>query len=187
MKIKKGSFGYIRFMRKKTFIHLLILFIIALGIFFTGKYRYPDYSTMFSITAIVVCIPASMRTVSFIMFMIHKGIDRERYDECTAISGAVPLFFDSVITTSEKSYDVNVFALTHENIAGYSPDSAKDIKKLEGHLKDMAVKNGFKNINVRIFTDYQKFTSRLSKLSEDFSEKYETDDALYGLIGNLSL
>jgi len=185
--MKKGSFGYIRFMRKKTLIHLLILFLIAFGIFFAGRFRYPAYSTMFSLTAIVVCIPASMRTVSFIMFMIHKGTDEKTCRECQAAAGIVPLFFDSVITTPEKSYDVTVFALTHENIAGFCPDNGKDIKKLEDHLREMAVKNGFKGINVKIFTDYGKFISRLEKLAGDFSEKYETDDALYNLIGNLSL
>ena len=185
--MKKGSYGYIGYMRKKTLIHSIILFLIAFGIFFAGKILYPDHKTMFSLTAIVVCIPASMRTVSFIMFMIHKGLDREKYEECKELAGAVPLFFDSVITTTEKSYDVNVFALTHDNIAGFCADKDKDIKKLETHLKDMSVKNGFKNINVHIFTDYPKFTSRLKKLSDDFKEKHETDDALFRLIGNLSL
>ncbi|MBO6112297.1 MAG: hypothetical protein J6P45_04540 [Lachnospiraceae bacterium] len=185
--MKKGGFGYIRFMRKRTFIHMLILFIIAFGIFFAGKIMYPDYSTMFSITAIVVCIPASMRTVSFIMFMIHKGADKELFDEISPLAGDIPLFYDSVITTAEKSYDVNVFALTHEQIIGYSPKKGKDLKKLEEHLKEMAFKNGFKSSNVKIFTDTGKFKMRLEKLSSDFKEKDESDDALYNLIGNLSL
>ena len=35
--MKKGSYGYIGYMRKKTLIHSIILFLIAFGIFFACK------------------------------------------------------------------------------------------------------------------------------------------------------
>ncbi len=186
-KIQKGSPGYIKSMRKNTLIHMIVLFLIAFAIFFTGKFRYSEYSTMFSITAIVVCIPASMRCVSFIMFMLHRGGDREFYDKCLQIAGKDDLFFESVITTSEKSYDVYAFGIFEDNIIGYCPEKNKDISKLEKHLRDMFEKNSYGSAGIKIFTESDKFLSRLEQLSSKELKNEERVTGMRGLIANLSL
>ena len=183
---KKGTFGYIKAMRKKTIVHTIVLFAIALLIFFAGKLRYPGYATMFSITAIVVCIPASMRCVSFIMFMIHKGGDEEFFRDCESMAEGI-CFYDSVITTSEKSYDVYAFAVSSDSVAGYCPEKDKDIAKLEKHLKDMFDKNGYADVVIKIFTSKEKFLTRLSGISKKTAGDPQKTSGIEGLLGNLSL
>lgn len=184
--MKKGSFGYIRAMRKRSAIHTIVLFAAALLIFFAGRFRYPDYATMFSITAIVVCIPASMRCVSFIMFMIHKGGDEDFFNECESRASGI-CFYDSVITTPEKSYDVYAFAIASDSVAGYCPETKKDIGMLEKHLKDMFSKNGYQDIVIKIFTSKEKFLNRLSELSKKQVSDTGRISGMKGLVGNLSL
>ncbi len=183
----KGSLGYIKAMRGRMLIHTLVLFAIAFAIFFIGKFKYSAYSTMFSITAIVVCIPASMRCVSFIMFMIHKVADRDFCDECMENASSDELFFESVITTSEKSYDVYAFGIFPDSLIGYCPDTKKDISKLEKHLREMFTRNDLASVGIKIFSDRAKFLSRLQQLSGQDNKDPEKTGSIRRLISNLSL
>ena len=186
MKKSKGTFGYIRNMRKVMLLHTVILFLIAFFIYFTGKYRYSDYATMFSITAIVVCIPGSMRCVSFIMFMIHRGGDEAFYNKC----GNIPdshLFYDSVITTTGESFDVYAFGIFEENLTGFCPDPKKDISKLEKHLREMFDKNDLKSVGIKIFKDEERFLNRTSELCARKNEDSKKRERIRSLINNLSL
>ncbi len=183
---KKGTFGYIKNMRKVMLLHTVILFLIAFFIFFVGKFRYSDYATMFSITAIVVCIPASMRCVSFIMFMIHKGGDTAFFDKCSAIP-AEYLFFDSVITTTGDSYDVYAFGIFEESAVGICTDPKKDITKLEKHLREMFEKNDLRSVGIKIFKDEDKFINRAKELAARKNEDTSKLERIRSLIQNLSL
>ena len=182
----KGSFGYIRHMRKKALIHALILYIIAFFIFFVGKTRYSDYATMFSITAVVVCIPGSMRLVSFIMFMIHRGGDRSFFEKCSDLDEKL-LIFDCVVTTTGDSYDVYAFCIADDSVAGFCPDPKKEMQKLEKHLREMFDKNSLKSVGIKIFKEEDKFLRRSSELSARKSHDEGKTDSIRTLLLNLSL
>lgn len=167
------------------FLHTLILFLIAFLIFFVGKYRYSDYATMFSITAIVVCIPASMRCVSFIMFMIHKGGDGSFFESCRQINDE-HFFYDSVITTTGESFDVYAFFISPESVVGFCPDPKKDISKLEKHLREMFARNDLKSVGIKIFKEEDRFLKRSSELAGRITDIHNTD-SIRSLISNLSL
>ena len=183
---KKGEFGYIRHMRKAMLLHTVILFLIAFFIFFTGKTRYSEYSTMFSITAIVVCIPGSMRMVSFIMFMIHRGGETAFFEKCQRIPARY-LFFDSVITTTGESIDVYAFGIFEVSVIGFCPDGKADLKKLEKHLREMFERNDLKTVGIKIFKDEDRFLNRASELAAHKNEDQTKCERIRCLIGNLSL
>ncbi len=186
-KPEKGKYGYLNRMRRYTFLKAVMLLIFAFAIFLFGKLRYPAYSTMFGITAVVVCIPAAMTVVSFVMFVLHKTGPVRIYDTCEELRGTVPAFYDSVITTTQKSYGVNVFICANGTLAGYSEDPKMDTGVVEKHIREMAAKNDFKSPGVKIFTDFSRFQGRLSKLASDYGEEEPEDKRLLALIANLSL
>ncbi len=187
LKKKKGEYGYLNAMRSETLLRALLLTAFASAVFLTGKFLYPDYSTMFGITAVVICIPAAMSVVSFVMFMLHKTGRKEIHEECERLRGNVPVFYDSVITTREKSYGVNVFACAGGNLIGYSEYEKFDASVVEKHLREMSRKNELSGVGVKLFTEFPKFQNRLSKLSEGYEKAEPEDLMVLQLVGNLSL
>lgn len=183
----KGRYGYLKssklFLGLRTFIFFLIAFIL----FFLGRSVYPKYYTVFTVAAMVACIPAAMAAVTFIMFIRFKSGSSEIYDECERIHGSIPLFYDSIITTTLKSYGINVFAAAGKNLIAFSDYDKLDIPVLEKHLKEMADKNELKGWTVKVFTDMRKFSSRLEHLSSEFEKATPEDERMIRLIGNLSL
>ena len=187
LRVKKGRYGYLKSSQLFSCLRMILFFLIAFILFFLGKFIYTEHYTMFTVTAIVMCIPASMAAVTFIMFMRFRTGRREIYDDCEKIHGSVKMFYDSVITTTLKSYGVNVFACTNKNVIAYTEYRKVDISLLEKHLKDMAERNGFKGFSIKVFTEYPKFRSRLARLAEDYPENANSDEGMISLIGNLSL
>lgn len=183
----KGKYGYLKSSQFFSAIRTLIFFAVAFTFFILGKCVYKQYYTMFTVTAIVICIPAAMSAVAFIMFMRFRQGRREIFDDCESIHGNVLLFYDSVITTTLKSYGVNVFAVTNKNVIGYTEYKKVDVDIIEKHLKEMADKNDFRGFSFKVFTEYPKFKSRLSHLAEEYTKNINSDAGMIKLIGNLSL
>lgn len=187
LRVKKGHYGYLHSSQFFSCLRMIVFFIIAFIFFFLGKFVYTKYYTIFTVTAIVMCIPASMAAVTFIMFMRFKTGRREIYEDCEKIRGNVGQFYDAVITTTLKSYGVNVFACTNKNLIAYTEYKKVDVPLLEKHLKEMGEKNGFKGWSIKVFTDYPKFKARLSHMSEEFPNNANSDAGMLTLLGNLSL
>ncbi|MCR5486927.1 MAG: hypothetical protein K6F35_05290 [Lachnospiraceae bacterium] len=186
-KPRKGTYGYLKGMRYYTLLKALLLFFFAFAVLLTGKLRFPVYSKMFGITAIVICIPGAMAAVSFVMFCLHKPGSAEVYEECEQIRGEVPVFYDSVITTTEKGYSISVFACADGSLIGFAGAEGMDASLVEKHIRQMNEKNGLDGVGVKIFKDYSAFKARLLKLASGYPQKKEKDLSVLALIGNLSL
>ena len=186
--MKKGDFGYISSMKKKSCLAALLLACIAALIYFLGLHFFSSNRTAVGIVTVVVCIPAAMALVRFIMFIRFPSGNREVYELTESLRGCVPVFYDSIITTPEKSYGVNAFIASDGSLIGYTEYSGVDIRKLEKHLKDMFAANKYQDINIKVFTDRDRFTDRLEALAkrQDGSDLSWEDSVLH-LVGRLSL
>ena len=186
--MKKGQFGYIASMKKKSACSALILALIAVAVYLTGLHFFPVNKTAVGILTVVICIPAAMALVRFIMFMRFPGGSREVYEHIESMRGEVPVFYDSIITTPDKSYGVNAFAASDGSLLGYTEYEKVDIAKLEKHLKELFAANRFHELNIRVFTDRDKFTDRLCALAGRHKDSdNKRDMMILHLIGRLSL
>ena len=57
-KVEKGSYGYIQYQKKKRLLVTFILFLIPLVIFATGLIQTKTRLNLFTVVAIVGCLPA---------------------------------------------------------------------------------------------------------------------------------
>ncbi|MBO5550807.1 MAG: hypothetical protein J5966_02515 [Lachnospiraceae bacterium] len=186
--MKKGDFGYISFMKKKSGISAALLALAAASLYFTGLHFFPQNRTAVGIVTVVVCIPAAMALVRFIMFMRFPSGSREIYELTERIKGRVPVFYDSIITTPDKSYGVNVFIASEGSLIGLTEYDGVDIQKLEKHLKDLFTANKYHELNIRVFTDRGRFTERLEALAKrQDGGDLKKELSILHLIGRLSL
>ena len=185
--MKKGAYGYICSMKLKSGMASLALAAVAVLIYFTGLHFFPENKTAVGILTVVVCIPAAMALVRFIMFMRFKKGSREIYDLIEEMRGEVQVFYDAIITTPDKSYAVNAFIASGGSLLGYTEYENTDIAKLEKHLKDIFTANKYTDLNIKVFTDRQKFLDRLKALSERQDTHTKTDDSILHLVGRISL
>lgn len=165
-KIKKGDYGYLNHQRIVECIKTAVLFAAAIAVFLIGYINTGKKENVFTVIAILGMLPASRNAVTCIMFFRFKTGSREVYEKVSKKIGAIPVFYDSVLTTTKKSYPVNVFSCAGGNLLGYSEIKDLDCKTVEKHLKDMAKNNQIKGLRVKIFTDLNKYLTRLDEINQ---------------------
>ncbi len=187
LKAKKGEHGYINAMKLKTGLISAVVFSFAILLYVLGLHYFKEQKTMVGIVTVLVCIPAAMALVRFIMFMRYKEGSLSVVEETEKLKGSIPVFYDSIITTSDKSYPVNVFFAAKNNLIGFSNYDNIDTAKLETHIKEIFNLNKFHEVNIKVFTDSNKFYDRLSSLGKAYDDILETDLQILHLLGRISL
>jgi hypothetical protein len=187
MKSAKGEYGHISSMKLISCLTSAGFFLVALVIYLAGAYVFPDQKIMVRIVSMLICIPAAMAVVRFILFMQVKQGDSSVRDLTEEARGSVPVFYDALLTTYEKNYYVNVFAAADNELAGYTATGGKDIPAIEKHLREIYGQNDKGNVHIKIFSDMNAFTGRLRNLAESYSGDTDADLAVLHLIERISL
>lgn len=164
MKIKKGDYGYLMHQRKIEIIKTAALFAISIAIYIAGYVRAGSRENLFTVIAVLGMLPASKSTVSMIMFLRFKTGSREVYEKVSQKLGKIPAFYDSVITTTQKSYPVNVFFCHAGNLCGYTEKADMDVKTVEKHIREMLCNNQIKDVTVKVFTDLDAYLARIESV-----------------------
>ena len=72
---KKGEFGYVAAEKKRKFLITSILFAVPLLIFFTAMIYFKTRLTIWTVIAVVGCLPACKMLVNLIMLSVHGSTD----------------------------------------------------------------------------------------------------------------
>lgn len=192
MKIKKGDYGYLMHQRKMEIIKTIALFAISIAIYIAGYVTAGSRENLFTVVAVLGMLPASKSAVSMIMFLRFKTGSREVYEQVSQNIGKIPVFYDSVITTTQKSYPVNVFFCHAGNLCGYTEKADMDVKIVEKHIREMLRNNQIKDVTVKLYTDFDAFLARLISVKNIEPQKQNSgevskDEQVIALIRALSL
>ncbi len=185
--MKKGTYGYISRMKLVSGLIAAAAFGMAAFVYFSGLHFFPAQRTMVAIVTTLICIPGAMALVRFIMFMRFKEGSREIHDLTEKTRGGVPAFYDSIITTSDKSYVVDVFVASENDLIGCTSYDKVDIPKLEKHLNDIFSLNKYQSLNIRVFSNADKYRERLVTMSERSGSDNGRALAVLHLVGRISL
>ncbi len=81
-KLIRGGFGYIKAMKKKYLLKLIILIVIALAIFVLGYYlNKRSSSNLFTVLAILMVLPAAKAVVALVVFFPFQTVSYQRYQK----------------------------------------------------------------------------------------------------------
>lgn len=164
-KVKKGSYGYIRYAKIKTFLITFVLFAVPLLIYVTGYIQTKTRLNLFTFVAILGCLPACKSLVGLIMIMLQKSMPADRYQEARTAAGDLVAGYELVFTAYEHTTPVNALIVCGDQVVCYTPDEKADTAYLEKHLTRILTLNNFPSAQPKVVKDFRKYLQRVSEIA----------------------
>lgn len=159
-KAERGKPGYINSLKKKYLIITIIEFAVVAAIFALGYSQTGSRLNLFTVVAILGCLPACKNLVEFIVVAPHKGIEASKYEEIEEKAPAIIKVYDLVVAGQAKLMQLDVVAISGSTVIGYTSSEKTDEVKLAEYLKKLFESNGYDKITVKLFHDYKAFLAR---------------------------
>ena len=183
MKLKnKGEWGYIDYQRKRVMLITLVLYVCAIGMYLLGYLTLHTNKSIWSVLAILAVLPASKSMVSLIMFLRFRSLAGEDYDQYRDACKDAPALYEAPFTTYEKTFFVDALMCRNNTVSVcYLGRPGKrghddDLKKLNDHLVNVLLNDGFKDCTVKIFDSKKGYCDRLIKINESMDVKDNNRD-----------
>ncbi|SCP94971.1 hypothetical protein [Anaerobium acetethylicum] len=176
MKAVKGTFGYLETHKRRMIRNTLLTFGLVLAIFLAGILTQKTKLNGFTIFAILWCLPASRLAVNLIALFPRKGIAEDRYRELESRYGDRRLLYEVVITSYDSVMPFDCIALDGGSIFGLIKDENSDTYAAAKFIRETLGKSGHET-NVKIFTDYKKFTETLDGIQAQPEEAETAESA----------
>ena len=154
----KGTYGYIRKQLVFEILKTILLYAMALGIFFIGYCTLHTKKSLWSILAVLALLPASKSLVGVIMLARFKSLSADEYERYSKACGDVPVLYENVLTTSEKTFFLPVICCAFQSVIALAP--ASDAAAVKEHL-DNVMKTAGHKVTVKIFDKEDAFFERL--------------------------
>ena len=162
---KKGEFGYIAAEKKRKLILTAILFAVPLLIFFTAFIYFKTRLTIWTVIAVVGCLPACKMMVNLIMLFRSPSMEPSVYDQIQEQCGDLVMSYEMYMTFYEKSAFIDAFAICGNLVVGYSSDPKIDGACMETEAQKILKGNGYR-ATVKIFKDLKPFLERMDSMNE---------------------
>ncbi|MBU9727120.1 hypothetical protein [Diplocloster modestus] len=185
MKIQKGDYGYIKHQKKIEILKTSVMFALVLIIFIAGYVTTKTRLNLFTLVAVLGCLPASKELVSLIMILPRKGLGPGLYEKISPKVKKSSVAYEMVMTSYEKTMPLDCMAILGNTMIGYAGSEKADVSLLEKHLRDICNGNKYK-VSIKIFKDLDAFLDRLAQL-EDKGEPSELQDAVLNTMKAVSL
>ena len=163
--IRKGAPGYIKAEQKRPMLTTALLFAVPLLIFFSALFYFKTRLTIWTVIAVVGCLPACKSLVSLIMIFRCKPVEPQVLHQIQEHAGSLVMSYEMYMTFYEKSAAIDAFAICGNTVTGFSHDSGIDVHFMEEECQKILRGNGFK-ANVKIFTRLPAFLERLDSMNE---------------------
>ena len=161
---RKGEYGYLAAEKKRRILITAILFSVPLLIFFSAILYFHTRLTVWTVVAVVGCLPACKSLVSLIMIFRAKPVNADVYHKIHEHAGELTMSYEMYMTFYEKSANIDAFAICGNTVAGYSSDPRIDASFMEKECQKILRGNGFK-ATVKIFTCLDPFLERLDSMN----------------------
>lgn len=171
-KVKKGSYGYIRWEKFRRCLMTLLMLALPLAFFIVGMIlNKGDRKSIYTVIAIVGCLPACKSMVGMIMMWLQKPMAEEHYQEISKKSGRLEMVYELYITSYEKNAMLEAAAICGEEVAcfGVRISDRKELEQMEHHIQKLLRTNGYKT-HVKIFTDLKHYLERLDSLNVHYED-----------------
>ena len=177
---KKGEFGYVAAEKKRKFLITAILFAVPLLIFFTAMMYFKTRLTIWTVIAVVGCLPACKMLVNLIMLFRCPSMDPEIYSQIQKHCKSLVMSYEMYMTFYEKSAYIDAVAVCGNTVVAYSSDPKIDTEFMAQECQKIVRKNGYK-VDVKILKELRPFLDRLDSMNarrESLEEgiKFEPDE-----------
>lgn len=164
-KIRKGDYGYIKSQQKKRIIYTFLAFVAPLTVFFTGLIINRSRNTVFTVIAVVACLPACKFAVDMIMMFLQKPMSEKDYRQIEQHRNGLTLGYELSISAYEKQTFLDSVAVCGNTVVGYTSREKSDVSFVEKHIRDILRQNGY-YVNVKVFRRLPDYLTRLDSMWE---------------------
>ena len=150
------------------------MFACCIGIYLIGYLTLKTNKNIWTIIAILGVLPASKSAVSMIMFIRYKSIDETTYNAILNVKGNIPVIYELVFTTNEKSYYIKSAACSDSTVIMYTDEKPDKIKEITEHVNNCILREELKGYSLKIYGDLKQYTDRLSEMNNNFDGENDT-------------
>lgn len=168
-RVKKGQFGYIKYRRLLHLFFAIVMFVMALVLYFAGIKATGDNKNLLTVAAILGCLPASQSLVTAILGFRAKCCSKELYEKIKSkVDENMVSIYDLYFTTYDKNYPISHIVIKNNCMCGVMEQSKHSVNDFEKYLEDTFAKNGIKGISVKIFEKSmeEKYLNRIEELKK---------------------
>ena len=164
-KIKKGDYGYIKAQQKRQVLYTVLAFLAPLSVFFTGLYINRTRNSVFTVIAVVACLPACKFAVTMIMLFLQKPMNPSDYLTIEKHKKGLVCAYELVISAYEKQSYIDSLTVCGNTVVGYTSRKKTDIPFVEKHIQTILRQNGY-YVTVKIFNRLSDYAGRLDTMWE---------------------
>lgn len=187
MKVQKGEAGYLKTRRNRLIIETLIYAVIIAAILIIGYMKYKTRMNLFTVFAVLLCLPACRTIVNLIMVFPHKTISSEIKEEIDAKTEHLSVLYDLVITSEKSAMPIQAIVISGNTVCGYTESFKVSKGYAAEHIKSILEQNGIEKVTVKIFRDYVSFLSRAEGMNSIASIDQGTNKNRVEMIRSLIL
>lgn len=166
----RGTYQYVQRQKLFEIIKCIILYAMALGIFFIGYTTLGTKKSLFSVFAVLALLPASKALVGVIMFLRYQSLPNDMYKRIKQAAGKMPVLYENILTTSEKSYYLQAIVYAKGNLVALMENGKGGQEIIAGHLKKVLKNAGHKEVNIKIYENEKDFLDRIEEMNIHFGD-----------------
>ena len=188
-RVKKGQFGYIKYRRIFHLILAIVMYAMAVILYFAGIKATGDNKNVLTIAAILGCLPASQSLVTAILGFRAKCCEKNIFEEVEKrLEDNMLSAYDLYFTTYDKNYPVSHIIMKNNCLCGLMEQSKHSTNDLEKYLEETFTKNGIKGVSIKIFEKSmtEKYLSRINELKKMEYEKSAMEDEVKRLLFDIT-
>lgn len=160
MKIQKGDAGYLG-VRKKQLIWTMVIYVsVIAALLIIGYLQTKTRLNLFTLAAVLICLPACRTLVNLIMVLPHTSVDRAVKTEVDDKTEHLRVIYDLVVTSEKNAMPIQAFVISNNTVIGYTKSFKVNKTYAAEHIKKILEQNGLEKVTVKVFRDYSAFLSR---------------------------
>ncbi len=164
-KYTKEDYEFASYRKKMDIIVMIILFLLALGLFVTGLVATGTKKNLLSVVAVLGLLPACKQLVAVVMSLRVRCCEQSVRDSIDKHIGSLYGFYHPYFTSYDKNYPFAHLVITDNSIIALDNHGKIDANAFNNHIQDLLRKEGIKDIVVKVFTGIDKYTNRLDELN----------------------
>lgn len=190
MKIQKGEAGYLN-ARKKQLILIMAIYVVGIALLLIiGYLQTKTRLNLFTLAAVLICLPACRTLVNLIMVFPHHSIEENVKSEIDEKTAYLRVIYDLVVTSEKSAMPIQTFAISNNTAIGYTKSFKVNKTYAAEHIKKILEQNGLEKVTVKVFRDYSAFLSRaegMNSMASIDQNDLERAEQIESLILDISL
>lgn len=171
----KGTEKYLDSQKKYEIIRTILYFAISFSLYISGYVTTKSNANLLTVVAVVGCLPACKSLVGAIMFLRYKSCPSDTVALIKEHNEGLCGLFDLVFTSAQKTYTVAHITVKGNTLCGLSMAKEFPENDFQQHLTGLLKADGFKDVNIKIFTSREKYLNRLDQLQELSADETNTN------------